>query len=91
MNVRLGYVGQIVVDDISNVADVEPPRGDVGCDEHGQRIRFELSEHPLSVRLALVAVNRGRLDPILEELPHDIVGSVLGPGEDERAASSLFV
>ena len=34
VNVGLGYVGYIKVDDVRDLVDVDPTRGDVGCDEH---------------------------------------------------------
>ncbi len=34
VNVRLGDVGYVEVDDVRDLVDVYPARGDVGCDEH---------------------------------------------------------
>ncbi len=34
VNVCLGNVGYIEVDNVRDLVDVDPARGDVGCDEH---------------------------------------------------------
>ena len=40
--------------------------------------RLEGGERPLALRLALVAVDRGRLDAGADEIAHHLVGAVLG-------------
>ena len=42
---------KVPVDDVLEAVDVQPARGDVGGDEHGQRVALEALEHPLALRL----------------------------------------
>ena len=49
----------------------------------GRPAGLEVVERPDPLALALVAVDRGRRDPVAGELLGETVGAVLGPGEDE--------
>src|SRR5262249_51017960 len=85
MHVGLGLVWHVVVDDVTDALDVDAARRDVGRDEGADLAGAELAEHALALVLRLVAVDRVRRDTGLGEPPHDLVGAVLGAGEDERS------
>ena len=85
VDVGFGDVRQIVVDDVRDAVDVDAARRDVGRDEHPAMPRLEAGKRPLALRLALVAVDRRRRDAARRKRAHDLVGAVLGAGEDEDA------
>ncbi len=84
VNVVLGDHRQLVVDDVRQVLDVEPTRGDLGRDEDRRPARFEVVEGADALALALVAVDGRGVDPVAPELLGEAIRPVLGPGEDER-------
>ncbi len=83
VDVGLGDVRQVVVDDERQVADVDAARGDVGGDEDADLAALEALERLDARGLALVAVDRHRLDALAAELLDHAVGPVLGRGEDQ--------
>src|SRR5690606_21819248 len=83
VNVVLGDVGQFVVDDLRELVDVEPARGDVGRHEHREAAVAERTEGAGTRALALVAMDCHRLDAVTPELLGEPVGAVLGAGEHE--------
>ncbi len=85
VDVALGHVGQLVVDDVRHLVDVDAARGDVGCHEPADAAGAEGAECRLALALALVAVDRGDLDAGGLEMARDLVGAALGAREDERA------
>ena len=62
VDVVLGDVRQVVVDDVRQRLDVEAARGDVGRDQHAQLVVLEALERAGACVLALVAVDRVGLD-----------------------------
>src|SRR5690606_6764504 len=85
VDVLLGHVGQLEIDDVADARDVDPARGDVGRDEHLDAALAELVERTFALRLALVAVDRVGGEARLGELLHHPVGAVLGAGEHQHA------
>ncbi len=83
VDVVLGDHRQLEVDDVRECLDVEPARGDLGGDQHGEPAGLEVGQRAHALRLALVAVDRGRADAVMAELEGEAVGAVLGPGEDQ--------
>src|SRR5437868_9903933 len=58
VDILLGHVGQVEVDDMADAGNVDPAGGDVGCDQHRHVAGLEAGESALALRLALVAVDR---------------------------------
>src|SRR5690349_533672 len=83
VNVVLGDHGQLEVHDVRQVLDVEAARRDLRCDEDRRPAGLEVIQRLDPLALALVAVDRGRGDAVALELLGEVVGAVLGPGEDE--------
>ena len=79
-------VGQIVVDDVSDVLDVDAARGNVGGDQHAVLAVLEALEGGGALRLAAIAVDDVSVVAELLELLRDAVGAVLGAREDEERA-----
>ena len=89
VHVDLGVVGQVVVDDVGDVLDVEPAGGDVGGHQQRQLALLELDHHPVALALAHVAVQR--LDPqaAVGELLVEPRGADLRAAEDDRLLGLL--
>src|SRR6185369_3300984 len=58
VDILLGDIGQVEIDDVANTRNVDPTRRDVGRDEHLDLARLERRNRPLALRLRLVAVDR---------------------------------
>ena len=63
---------------------MQPARGEVGGNQHTQLPALEIRERAGTVRLALVAVDRLRGDPVARELLRQAVGPVFGAREDQH-------
>src|SRR5690606_1008958 len=85
VDVLLGHIGQLEVDDVAHAGDVDPACRDVGRDEHADAAGLEVTQCSFALGLALVAVNRVGRNVALRELLHHPVGAVLGAGEDQHA------
>ena len=59
VHVVLGDVRQIEVDDVANIIDIDPARGDVGRNEGIDRTCPKTGQRPVPSTLTLVGVNRG--------------------------------
>ena len=91
MDVSLGHVRQVEVDDVANAVDVDTAGGDVGGDQDAGAARAEGVQGVDALALAFVAVD-GRADNSCTiEGANDLVGSVLGAGEDQDAVHVLVV
>jgi hypothetical protein len=91
VNVALRLVGNVIVDDMRNAVDVDAAGGDVGGDEYARFAITKPGQHALALRLRLVAVERLRCDPRLGERADELVGAVLGAGEDDGAFHRLIL
>ena len=67
----------IEVDDVRDVDEVEPARGDVGRDERRRLAGLESPQRPLALALAEVAVERDRVDLMDGELLDEPIGAAL--------------
>ena len=75
---------QVEVHDMGDVVDMDAAGHDVGGDEHADRTGLELAQRLLAGTLALVAVDRAGVDAGLLQIGGELVGAVLGAGEDHR-------
>ena len=82
MHVGLGHVRQIVIDDVTDPFDINTARGDVGRDEHPDLTRAEGRQHAFALTLRFVAMERVRGDAGVAKIARDLIGPVLGSGED---------
>ena len=69
VDIGLGDLGQLEIDDMADVVDIDAARGDVGGDERARLARAERRQGALALALALVAVNGERADPRFVEAP----------------------
>ena len=77
-------VGQVEVHDVADAGNIDPARGDIGCEKHANLTRTEGRKGALALGLALVAMNCERFDAGRCELANDLVGAVLGAAEHQR-------
>jgi hypothetical protein len=84
VDIVLGGVRHVVVDDVRDLVNVDAASDNVGGDEHAGVATLEAVERPLALRLATVAVNSGRRDARLLQNAMHAVGTVLGAREDEH-------
>ena len=89
VHVGLLVLGDLVVDDVGDVVDVDAAGGDVGGDEHVDVAGAERLERLLAGGLSQVAVHRADLEAAFGQLVGDLLGGALGAGEDHRGAAAL--
>ncbi len=65
VDVVLGNVRHVVVDDVRQRLDIDAARRDVGRDQHGDVAVLEVGERARAGALALVAMNRDGADAVL--------------------------
>ena len=68
-------LGWVVVDDDVNTLDVQTTSGHVGRHKDVELAAGEVGQGALAVGLAQVAVDGGRLDPLLAEMLDEAVGA----------------
>ncbi len=84
VDVVLGHHRQLVVHDVGQQLDVQAAGGDVGGDEDPHPTGLEVAQGTDPLWLALVAVDRGGVDPVPTQLLGQPVGPVLGAREHQR-------
>ena len=83
VHVSGGLVRRIEVDHLCDAVDVEPARGDVGCDERLDLSAFELSESAFARSLRHVSVHRDGAHVLAVQLLDESVRATLRSGEDQ--------
>src|SRR6202012_2011356 len=86
-----GHGGQVEVDDVGNPRHVDPARGDVSRHQHPGATGPELPQCLFALRLALVAVDGVDLDAGILQHAGNLVGAVLGAGEDDHPRQSVIL
>jgi hypothetical protein len=89
VHVDFGFVGQIEVEDVRDVLDVDAAAGNVGCHEDEDLSISETFQGSCSCSLTLVSVNGVCRDADLLELLSQTVGAVLRSCEDDTARDHL--
>ena len=77
-------VGQLEVDHMGQLVDIQTAGGDIGGDQDAHLVGLEVGQSLGAGVLALVAVNRGSRQAVLFQILGQTVGAVLGPGEDQH-------
>ncbi|OIQ77342.1 hypothetical protein GALL_409680 [mine drainage metagenome] len=81
VDVIFRHVGQFEVHHLRKLVDVEAARGDVGGHQHRDAAVLELRQRLGAGRLALVAMDGGGRNAVLDQFFGQAVGAVLGAGE----------
>ena len=89
MDVGLGVVRNVVVDDVRDALDVEAARGDVGRDQDVDLAVLEPRDGLLALALLHVAVQRGRGEAARLEALRELDGLDLGAHEHQHGVELL--
>ena len=81
MDVILRHLGQLEVDHVGQLIDVEATSGDVGGDQHPHLALAKVGQRPVAGTLALGAVNGDGIEAIFLHLLGEAVGDLLGTHE----------
>src|SRR5574341_374816 len=84
MDVGIGSVGHIVVDDMRDVLHIESARRDVGGNHDGKVPALETAERMLALSLRAVAVQTCDAKARMRNLACDFLGSMFGTREDQH-------
>ena len=76
-------LGHVVIDDVADVGDVQPARGDVRGDEHFKAAGAETLQGLLALALGAVGMQDGDGVIVALEQAGDAVGAVFGAAEDD--------
>ena len=85
MYVTLGLIGEIKINHVGYVGDVETARRQVGRNHHAKAPRTETGECRVALSLRTIAMNGYRSDMCVLEHFGDPVGAALGSRENDRA------
>lgn len=84
VDIGFGNIRDIVVDHIFECINIDPPRGDIGCDKHASGLFFEIGECSLSIILGFIPMNSFCDNPSSNQKFHNLIRSVLRPRENEH-------
>src|SRR5579872_4608007 len=90
MDVALGHVGQLEIDDMGDAVNIDTACGDVGRHQYAGAAIAEVAERPLTRALRLVAVDGLGVDAALGQAFGDAIGAVFGTREDQHAGDRLI-
>ncbi len=90
VDIVLGILRQVVVDDVADVGDMKAARCHVGCDERGELALVELAEHAHALSLRHVAGHRRCVDAVCAQQSLEPFGEALGVDEYERTGRSAL-
>ncbi len=68
---------------------IDAARGNVGGDEHTDGARFEILQRTEPLVLRAIGMDRSRFDSAAFQTASDLVGAVLGPGENKNSVELL--
>ena len=82
MHVILRNIGQVEVDDLGQLVNINTPCGNIGGDQYLYLAFFELGQGLGALGLTLIAVNGRSVDVVALEQFHQLIGAVLGAAKD---------
>ena len=84
VNISIGGIGHVEVDNVRDAVDIETARRDVGGDHDLEMSRFETVQGALALSLCTVAVQARHSKARVRDLAGDLVGAVFGAREDQH-------
>ena len=84
MHVGLGYIGNVHIDHVGKVVDVDSARSNVGGNKNAGLALLEACKGRLAGVLRLVSVDCKRRDSAALQIVRNAVGTVLGAGENQN-------
>ena len=85
VDILLGHIGQFVIEHMAYAGHVDTARGDIGGDQHADAALAEGVQRLFALRLALVAMDRDRIDAGMIQALDEPVTTMLGAHEDKHA------
>ena len=85
VNVILGVLGNVVIDDMTHPGYVDAARSDIGGDHHLVAARFESLQRIDTLLLGAVGMHNGNLVVFVLKLARNTVGTVLGATKNDDA------
>ena len=83
MDIHFGIIGQVIVEDMRNIVNIESTCGDIGRDQHFQLIRTETSQHTFARILIQVTVNGFSGDAAYDQFVREVTRLCARAGEDQ--------
>ena len=87
MDIRVGGIRHVVVDNVGDTVDIEPARGDVGGDHDAEVTGLETAQGLFTLPLRSVAVQARDAKPRVCDLPRHFVRAVFCAREDQNRVS----
>jgi len=85
MDIVLGVLGQVIVENVGHVGDVQAACGDVGRHQEREIALSETGDEPLAFSLRHIAGHEARLEPGPGQPLGDVFRGALGVDEDQGA------
>src|SRR5215467_8265145 len=89
MNEIFGEFGEVVVDHVRDVLDVDAARSEVGGNEHADATGLKVCKSGGALGLRAITVNHGSGDAVAIKRFGETVGKALGASKDQATASFL--
>ena len=89
VDVILGIDGNVVVDNMGDVRDINAARGDIGGDQDVEPLASELGQNALALVLRDVAVDAAGAQAGLRQCLFQTIRAVAGAGENQCAAAAF--
>ena len=84
MDVGVGSVGHVEVEDVRDAVDIETTRRDVGGDHDREMSALETAEGLLALSLCTIAVQTCDAMSGVRDLARQLIGAMFGAGKDEH-------
>jgi len=89
MHIGFRHVGHIEIHHVADAIDVDAARGNIGGHQCANLTLAKGRQRALALALRLVAMDRFGADAGSNQAAHDLVGAVLGAGEDQHTIDRL--
>ena len=90
VNVAFRLVGQLVVDHMGDIGNIDTACGDIGRNENAYATVAEGLKRPHPRALRLVALERRGAEPRLHKIAANAISTALGTGKDQDAVHDLI-
>ena len=85
VNIAFGHVGQVKIDDMRDIVDINATRGNIGGDQQTQLASFKVRQSALALWLAFIAVNGAGADACFFKALYHLVSAMLCACEHKSA------
>ncbi len=84
MDVGIGSIGHVEVDDVRDAFNIKSTRRNIGGDHDGEMSTFETAQGLLTLSLCAIAVQTRDLMSRVRDLARHFVRAMFGTGENEH-------